>query len=90
MADMMGMNAWEIRQLAQAMTRTAGDLARVAQAASAEITGAEWRGPDREWFVSTWTGQHAAGLLRAAEGLQEAAREAARSAEAQERASRAT
>lgn len=86
MATYTGMDAVEIRQLARAMRQAAADIKTAAAVTTNEVTSADWKGPDRERFLGTWQG-HARAIQAAAEALAQAATEAVRSAEAQERAS---
>jgi hypothetical protein len=54
------------------------------QRLSNHLQGTDWRGPDREQFLSSWQGQHVPQLNNVVNGLRDAANTARRNAAEQE------
>lgn len=85
--NMTGMDIAGVRQLAQQLTQKADEISQIASQLTNALNGADWRGPDREKFVSDWQSQHVAALSRVSEGLKQAAQLATQNAQQQEQAS---
>ncbi len=59
MASMIGMNVEDVKRIAKEVEREATELQTKANSIGTKITGAQWKGPDREKFVGEWNSQKA-------------------------------
>lgn len=85
--DFQGMDAAQIRALANEMNDEAGEIEVMITTLTARLEAAPWRGLDQQRFLDEWRTRHVAALRRVATGLQRAARQANEHARMQEWAS---
>jgi len=86
--QLSGMDIGQIRAVAKNMDRKADELRGLVNGLTSEVNAASWAGNDRNRFVDDWRNRHAVALIRVADDLDAAARQARDHANAQERASR--
>jgi uncharacterized protein YukE len=87
MAQFTGMDIAQVRSLAQQMNHAAGEIQQLAQSLTAKLQGTAWVGPDRERFLSDWSGHHQQQLNQVVQALHDAAQRATANASEQEQAS---
>lgn len=88
MDNMTGMDIAQVRQLSSAIRSKAQDVRSLVDRLTGAIDAVDWRGPDREHFVTEWRNVHASALRGMASAMDEASGAASASARAQEEASR--
>jgi len=81
------MDVGQIRQLAQLMSSKAEEIQQTMQLLTTQLEGAPWTGPDRNQFLSEWTGTHCAQLTAVVNGLTQASTKASANATQQEQTS---
>jgi len=88
MANQVGMETEQVRQLARQLDGRADEIERMLRSTTARLSGLPWVGADRERFLNTWNSTHAAKLHAVAKGLRDAAERARFNAAEQDRVSR--
>ena len=82
MAGFYGMDTEGVRQVSKQVEQEASKLQSDIAAIGAKITGANWKGPDRERFVADW-GHQRAQVTKVCDMLRQTARTMAQNAEQQ-------
>jgi uncharacterized protein YukE len=82
-----GMDIAAVRQLATQMHSSAAEIRNLSGQITHQVQATNWIGPDREHFVSEWTGTHVAQLHQVVAALEDAAQRANNNAQEQENAS---
>jgi uncharacterized protein YukE len=82
-----GMDIDAVRILASSMDGSAEQITTLMQRLTQQLQSTDWRGPDRERFLSNWQGQHVPQLNNVVNGLRDASTCARRNAEEQEQVS---
>lgn len=80
-ADVQG-----LRDLSSAMISSKADVERALAAAKTDLANLPWHGPDRDRYVADWN-QHESLLRQICVGLERAAQDAVKHAQAQEQVS---
>lgn len=88
MDNMTGMDIAQVRQLSSVIRTKAQDVRSLVDRLTGAIDAVDWKGQDRERFVTEWRNVHASALRGMASSMDEASSAAAASARAQEEASR--
>lgn len=87
MDQMSGMDIAQVFQLSNAIQGRAREVEKLIERLTAAIESTDWKGQDREHFLSEWRNVHASALRNMASAMEEASRAAFQSARAQEEAS---
>ena len=90
MANQVGMESAQVRQLASQMDRRADEIDAMLRSTTARLSGLPWVGNDRNRFIDSWNSIHATKLRAVARGLREAAEKARFNANEQDRVSRSS
>jgi hypothetical protein len=87
MSGFEGMDVDQVKQLSVNLDQASQNILHLAQQLTTALDSANWKGPDREAFVSNWHSAHLAALNNVGHSTQEAATAARRNAQEQEAAS---
>jgi len=86
MAGFLGMDPEQVRTVSRQVEQEASKLQSDITAIGSKITGAQWKGPDRERFVADW-GQQKAQVTKVCEMLRQTAKTMTLNAQQQDQTS---
>lgn len=86
MAGFLGMDPEQVRTVSRQVEQEANKLQSDIAAIGSKITGAQWKGPDREKFVADW-GQQKAQVTKVCEMLRQTAKTMTSNAQQQDQTS---
>ena len=84
-----GMDIEEVRQLAQQLEHSSGEIKNIVGQLTGKIDSAHWIGPDRENFHNAWQSHHVVALNNVSVALHDASMVANQNAQQQQDASTA-
>lgn len=84
MAQILGMNPQEVRDLARQLEQAAGEIDQIKTRLSSKLASTTWTGPDADRFSNEWNSTHTGELTRVSSALKTAGQTATRNAAAQE------
>ncbi len=87
MAQVLGMDPQAVRELAQQLDTSAGQIEQIRSQLTGKLSGTQWTGNDAQQFRNDWQSTHVAALNRVVEALKQASQTATRNAAAQEQTS---
>jgi hypothetical protein len=82
-----GADTQQLQDLSTKLNAGSAEIQRQRNLLSSALTNTQWTGPDADAFRNQWEGEHSAALVRVAQALEEAGRQAARNAQQQTEAS---
>ena len=86
MAGFVGMDTEQVKSISKQVDQEASKLQSDIAAIGSKVTGAQWKGPDREKFVADW-GQQKAQVTRVCEMLRQTAKTMTLNAQQQDQTS---
>ena len=89
MAGMVGMNIEEVRALSSQLNQAAEQVRQIAQQLNGKLGSTTWVGQDQARFRGEWDSSHQPNLMRVADALVQAGKNAEQNAAQQESTSNA-